>query len=60
MVGLPVALTLLYVGLVAAPREFGLPAASALEWIAGVTGLFAGVAFAARASTAAAEADQTD
>jgi hypothetical protein len=60
IVGLPIALTLLYVGLVAAPREFGLPAASALEWIAAVTGLFAGVALAARASTPAAKADQTD
>jgi hypothetical protein len=60
MVGLPVALALLYVGLVAAPGEFGLPAASALEWIAAVTGLFAGVALAARATTRAAKAHQTD
>jgi hypothetical protein len=60
LIGLLSTLALLYVGLVTAPHEFGLTAASPGYWLAALIGILAGAGLAARASDPAAKTVQTD
>lgn len=60
MVAVPIAFMLLYVGLVVAPQEFRLPAAPPRDWLAALTGIFAGAVLAARTSERDTKVVQTD
>jgi hypothetical protein len=52
-----IALVLLYVGFVVAPRPFGVPAAGVSDWVTAVTGILLGAALAARVFARGAHTD---
>jgi hypothetical protein len=53
MIGVPIALALIFVGLVAIPKAFGLAEATISDWLAASTGILLGLALARRAIVAA-------
>jgi len=53
MIGVPITLVLLFVGLVVVPETFGVAAASISDWLAALTGILLGLALARRAIVAA-------
>jgi hypothetical protein len=53
MIGVPIALVLIFVGLVAIPKAFGLAEATISDWLAASTGILLGLALARRAIVAA-------
>jgi VanZ family protein len=52
MTAVPIALVLLYLGLVVVPQSFGVTAAPLTEWLAALTGIFSGAGLASRANGA--------